>query len=118
MKTNILILTILLPAMASGADLLDRGGTGGGGGRPTVQKSSLSPIMITIERNILNIAFAVDMGDINVKIQDENGLLIINQTINTSIQDQSTYSLSAGIHVLTVTDLEENVISHHTIIIP
>ena len=107
----------LLPVALQGVALLDRAG-GGPGNKPRVQTMSISQVNIEIEPEMILLFFNFNLGEVDIELQNTNGITVLSETINTSVCDQASFGILAGVYLLTVTTTNGVELTHVYISIP
>ena len=104
----------LLPAALQGVPLLDGGG-GKPGNRP---KIAIPPVMIEITSGTVSLAFTRDLGEATIELWDVAGPLVVNQSVNTSVQTNETLTMSAGAYLLAITTADGVTLMETNIVVP
>lgn len=84
----------------------------GQGGRPVKPEACIATLMV--DRNKIESTFPTNLGNVNVVVEDESGLIYLKQNINTSKGKRMTINISilpAGKYKIEYIDSNNNLIN-------
>ena len=108
-------LCCMLPFMAQGVDLDDKGQPEPG---PRVARRSITPIVIETESVMFTVHFISNFGEVYVLLQEATGIEEYCQSIDTSVKNQAVLAAPAGTYLLTIFGSAGNVIHQESVFIP
>ena len=106
----------LLPVALQSAPLFNKGGKGGG---PKAQlKMAIPPVMLEIASGTVSLTFTRDQGEVTIELWDATGSMVVNQSVNTSIQTNETLTAPAGTYLLAITTADGVIVMESNIVVP